>query len=142
MAVISNILLWLHFVGVAMALGGGIALGVTGPQFMAEVNNHPDLMWATERVLSRVGTIGLVVLLVTGPLMVWLRFDGTTGFRWWFWLKMVLVAVAVVGVGLHQWGGRRLRGGDKSALRMMLIGGRAAGISMVLVVLCAVFAFN
>ncbi len=142
MAVISNILLWLHFVGVAMALGGGIALGVTGPQFIAEVNDHPDLVWATEKALSRVGTIGLVVLLVTGPLMIWLKFDGTAGFNWWFWLKMVFVAAAVIGVGLHQWGGRRFRGGDKSALRTMLVSGRAAGISMVLVVLCAVFAFN
>lgn len=142
MEIITNVLLWLHFIGVAMALGGGMALAVTGPQFMANVAEYPELMWAVETALSRVGSTGLAVLLITGPLMVWLRFGGTAAMNGWFWLKMVLVAIATVAVGMHHVTGKRFRRGDQAALSGMAISGRVAGISMVAIVLCAVFAFN
>jgi putative membrane protein len=142
MEIFLNILLWLHFIGVAMALGGGMALAVTGPQFIANVAEYPDLMWGTELAISRLGSLGLVILLVTGPLMVWLRFGGTAALNGWFWLKMVLVAVAAVSVGTHHVASRRFRDGNQSALGLMALSGRIAGLSMLAVVLCAVFAFS
>ena len=142
MGVFVNILLWLHLLGLAMGVGGGIALAFTGPKLIAAPPDQLDLMWAFEGFFSRIGSAGLAVLLITGPLMVWLKFGGPSGFTWWFWAKMVLVVAAVVGVGLHQWAGARFHRGDKSAVPMMFIGGRVAGASMVLAMLCAVFAFN
>lgn len=142
MDIFLNILLWLHFIGVAMALGGGMALAVTGPQFMANVAEYPDLMWGVELAISRLGSLGLVVLLVTGPLMVWLRFGGTAALNGWFWLKMVFVAIAAVSVGMHHVTSKRFRRGNPAALGAMALSGRIAGFSMLAVVFCAVFAFS
>jgi putative membrane protein len=142
MDIFLNLLLWLHFTGVAMALGGGMALAVTGPQFMANVAEYPELMWSVETALSRVGSAGLLLLLITGPLMVWLRFGGTAAMNGWFWLKMGLVAVATFAVGTHHVTSARFRSGDESALGTMALSGRIAGFSLLAVVFCAVFAFS
>lgn len=142
MDVFVNILLCLHFVGVAMALGGGVSLAATGPQFMANVAEYPELMWAVETAISRIGSIGVLILLITGPLIVWLKFGGTAAMNGWFWLKMVFVAVAVAGVAMHHVTSKRFRNGDRAALAGMALAGRTAGLSMLAVVFCAVFAFN
>jgi hypothetical protein len=76
------------------------------------------------------------------PLVLWLKFGGPGGLTWWFWAKMALVVVALIGVGLHEWAGRRFRKGDESVVPLMFIGGRAAGIGILLAMLCAVFTFK
>ena len=142
MSIIANLLLLLHFFGVAMAVGGGIALSQVGPKLIAMPPDERGQLWPLEVFFSRLGSFGLVMLLITGPLMVWLKFGGVGGFNAWFWAKMALVAVAAIGVGLHDWAGARFRRGNEGASSLMFIGGRVAGASMLLVMLCAVFAFN
>ena len=137
-----NILLSLHFIGLAMGMGGGIALSQIGPKLIAAPAHQREQLWPLEKFFSRVGSMGVVVLLATGPLMVWLRFGGLGGLSWWFWAKMILVTVAVGGVGLHDWAGGRFQRGDERAVPLMFIGGRLAGITMLLAMFCAVFAFN
>jgi len=137
-----NILLWLHFIGVGMGMGGGIALSQVGPRLVVAPIDQRELLWSLEAVFSRVGASGLAILLVTGPLMLWLKFGGPGGLNWWFSAKMFLVGVALVGVILHEWAGRRFRNGDESAVGLMFIGGRAAGIGIVMAMLCAAFTFG
>ena len=137
-----NILLWLHFIGVGMGMGGGIALSQVGPRLVVAAVDQRQLLWSLEIFFARIGAAGLAILLVTGPLMLWLRFGGPSGLNWWFSAKMVLVAVALIGVILHEWAGRRFRNGDESVVPLMFIGGRAAGIGIVLAMLCAAFTFN
>ena len=141
MDIVVNLLFWLHFLGLAMGLGGGIALGLTGPKLQTAKGEDLAFVWQMETTFSRVATTGLATLLVTGPLMVWLRFGGFAGFSWWFGLKMCFVALAVVGAALHQWAGHRYRAG-RGGYSLMAFSGRLAGGSMIAAVLCAVFAFN
>ncbi|MEO6104664.1 MAG: hypothetical protein ABIP44_13640, partial [Pseudoxanthomonas sp.] len=74
--------------------------------------------------------------------MLWLKFGGPTGFGGWFAAKMGFVFLALVGVSLHEWAGRRFRRGDEKAVPMMFIGGRMAGLGIVSAALCAAFTFN
>jgi hypothetical protein len=74
--------------------------------------------------------------------MLWLRFGGPSALTWWFWAKMLFVMIALIGVGVHQWAGARFHRGDRSAIPIMFASGRAAGASMALAILCAVFRFN
>jgi hypothetical protein len=141
-SMLTNILLWLHFVGVGMGMGGGIALSQVGPRLVVAPIDQRQLLWSLEVFFARVGAGGLAILIVTGPLMLWLKFGGPSGLNWWFSAKMLLVAVALIGVILHEWAGRRFRNGDESAVPLMFIGGRAAGIGIVLAMLCAAFTFN
>jgi hypothetical protein len=139
---LNNILLWLHFVGIGMGVGGGIALSRVGPRLVVACAEQRELLWSFETFFSRIGAGGLLILLITGPLLLWLKFGGPSGLTWWFWAKMALVVVALIGVGLHEWAGRRFRNGDKSVVPLMFTGGRAAGIGILLAMLCAVFTFN
>jgi putative membrane protein len=142
MDVLLNLLFWLHFIGLAMGLGGGIALGFVGPKLIAAEGPFLAEMWKFETFFGRVGTGGLGLLIVTGPLMLWLKYGGPEGLSGWFWAKMAFVLVALVGVGLHQWAGSRFRKGDRTAIPLMFASGRTAGAAMALAILCAVFAFG
>ena len=139
---LTNFLLWLHFIGIGMAMGGGIALSQVGPRLIAAPANERELLWFLEVFFSRIGAGGLAILLLTGPLMLWLKFGGPSGLSWWFSAKMILVLVALTGVCVHEWAGRRFRKGDLGAVPAMFIGGRVAGIGIVSAMLCAVFTFN
>ena len=101
MDVFVNLLFWLHFIGLGMGVGGGVALSLTGPRLKTAIGNELELVWTMEVAFSRIATIGIAILLVTGPLMVWLKFGGFAGFSWWFGLKMGFVGLAVVGAALH-----------------------------------------
>lgn len=138
----TTLLLWLHFVAMAAGLGAGIALAVTGPLLVKGPPDQRPLMWHLEKVFSRIGLAGLATLLVTGPLMVWLRYGGFASFTWWFWVKMAFVAATLIGVAVHTWAAGRFQRGDATAVPLMFIGGRVGGVSMVLVILSAVLTFN
>ena len=137
----TNLLFWFHFIGLGMGVGGGIALSQVGPKLNSEQGSALELAWSLEVVFSRVATIGIVILLITGPLMVWLKFGGLQAFNWWFNLKMGFVGLAVIGATVHEYAGRRFRGG-RGEYRLMEISGRLAGGGMIAAMLCAVFTFN
>ena len=139
---LTTLLVWLHFMGVGMGMGGGIALSQVGPRLIAAPPDERALLWKLEVFFSRIGAAGLVTLILSGPLMLWLKFGGPKGLGWWFAAKMLFVFVALVGVLLHEWAGRRFRQGNEKAVPMMFLGGRMAGIGIVLAMLCATFTFN
>jgi len=138
----NNLLMWAHFIGIGLAVGGGVALARVGPRLVAAPVGQRDELWGFETFFSRLGAAGVAILLVTGPLMVWLKFGGPGGFTTWFWVKMGLVATAVVAVSVHEWAGARFKRGDDSAVTLMFMSGRLAGAAIVFAMLCAVFAFN
>ena len=137
-----SILLWLHFIGVGMGMGGGLALAQVGPRLIAAPAEQRQLLWDLEVFFSRVGAGGLAILLLTGPLMLWLKFGGPSGLTWWFSAKMAFVLVALIGVVLHEWAGRRFRKGESGAVPMMFFGGRMAGAGIVAAMLCAAITFG
>jgi putative membrane protein len=142
MHILVNLLMWLHFVGIGLAVGGGIALAQTGPKLVAAPLDRRTELWSFETFFSRLGAAGVLILLVTGPLMVWLKFGGPGGFTTWFWVKMAFVALAVIAVGLHEWAGARFKRGDETAIPLMFLSGRLAGAAILLAMLSAVFTFN
>jgi putative membrane protein len=139
---LTNLLVWLHFIGIGMGMGGGIALSKVGPRLIEAPPEGRALLWQLEIFFSRIGAAGLLMLLASGPLILWLKFGGPAGLSGWFVAKMLCVLVALVGVVLHEWAGRRFRRGDAKAVPLMFIGGRMAGIGIVLAMLCAAMTFG
>jgi protoporphyrinogen IX oxidase len=142
MAVLTDILLWLHLLGVAMGAGVGIAISRVAPKLIAAPASERRQLWPLAKFLARVTAAGVGVLLITGPLMLWLKFAGGAGLGWSFSVKMVFVAATVVCVGLSQWAGARLERGDESAAKWMSVSGPLTGISAVLAMLFAVITFH
>jgi hypothetical protein len=142
MYVFGNLLFWVHFMGLGMALGCGIALSATGPRLLAGATGEREQAWQLFKAFSRTVGTGLLLLLITGPLMIWIKFGGTSAFNGWFWTKMGFVGLAVAGMGLHEWARARFGRGDQSTVGFMALGGRLAAFGMVAAIFCAVFAFS
>jgi uncharacterized membrane protein len=80
--------------------------------------------------------------IITGPLLVWLKYGGTSGFNVWFWVKMVLVVILlgiVIFAGIN---GKRAQGGDMEAAKRSPQIGMASIVTFLLVVAAAVLAFD
>lgn len=142
MAVFMDLLLWAHFVGLALGMGGGLAMSQVGPRLTAAAPGDRDAWWPLAASFSRLSGIGLLLLLITGPLLLWLKYGGGAGLGVGFMVKMALVAVAVVAIGLSQWGLARLRRGDEGGGRLMAVSGPLSGLSVLAVILAAVFTFH
>jgi len=86
--------------------------------------------------LGRAAQIAFAVLIVSGPLMIWLRYGGVEGLNNWFWVKMALI---VVMVGAMIVGGRLRAAGNIAAAGGIAWVSRAA---LVGVIIAAVLTFE
>ena len=85
--------------------------------------------------------IAFGVLLLSGGLMVWLRFGGVAGMTVWFWVKMALIVIMAVAIGISA----RLRqqaGGNPRAASISRAAGMVSRLALLGVVVAAVLAFN
>lgn len=127
------LLLFAHFLGLMLTATAFFALlGLMGE------GTAPS----TSRYLTRLGHVGIVLALVTGPLMIWLRYGGFDGISHWFWAKMLFVLTLAAGIVMSAVSARAMRAGDAAAATRVRLGRMVATGSLVLVVLAAVLAFN
>ena len=96
----------------------------------------------TNRYLNVLGHLGIVIALVSGPLMIWQRYGSFDGVSHWFWAKMGCIVVLAVGVVLSATSARKMRAGDAVAASRVRLGRIIASVSLFLVVLFACLAFN
>lgn len=137
-----QLLIWTHFV--ALAAGGSATFGipvVAGKMGTAAPEARPLLM-SIVKGLSSVGRGAFLTLLISGPLIVWLKFGGTSGFTFWFWVKMVLVAILlglIIFAGINMQRGQQ---GDPNAAKRAPMISMASMLTFLLVVASAVLAFD
>ncbi|OEO30282.1 hypothetical protein VW23_022070 [Devosia insulae DS-56] len=96
----------------------------------------------TNRLLTRFGHYGIIVLLLSGPLMIWLRNGGFEGVSHWFWAKMAFVVLLGAGVVMSAISARKMRAGDAAATVRVRAGRIIAVVSLLAIVVFAVLAFN
>lgn len=142
MDILNNLLFWLHLIGLGLGAVASFGLPVVGRQMpTATAETRPTLFKVAEG-MSTLGRAGFAILIVTGPLLVWLKFGGTSGFTAWFWAKMILVVILLAIVIFAGINAKRAEGGDREAGRRAGMIGMAALVVYLGVILCAVFAFN
>jgi hypothetical protein len=142
MSVIIDLLFWLHLMALAMGIGGGIAMSQVGPRLLAATPDQRAPWWPLATAYSRIAGTGLILLLITGPVLVWLRYGGIEGLNGWFKLKMALVVVIVLTVGLSMRGMARLRRGDEGGGKLMKVAGALTTLTAAAIALAAVFSFH
>src|SRR5688572_28846500 len=139
---ILKLLLWAHFIALAAGVGGGLGMSQVGPRLVNAAPDQRETWWPLARFFRMLTSVSLVVLLVTGPLMVWLKYGGFAGMNVWFTVKMGLVALGVVLMGLSEMGLARLMRGDEGGGKLAMTAGPAFGVTMYVVMMAALFAFN
>ncbi len=142
MSVIVNLLIWVHLLALIMGFAGGIAMSQIGPRLAAAAPDQRATWWPLANTFTGIAHAGLVLLLVTGPLILWLKYQGGGGLSAAFAIKMGLMVLAIVAIGASSWGKARLKRGDEGGARVMAAAGPVTMLLMLGVVLSAVFAFN
>jgi len=139
---LNEILLILHFVGLAM----GLAVPFSNMVMQGVAANAPPaektVLARFPPAMSRVGDIGLTLLLVTGVTMVFTKYGGFAGMPWQFQVKMAAVVLLVALVGyIHTLMGKARRGDATAAARIPAVG-RVTFLLGLTAVIFSVLAFD
>jgi uncharacterized membrane protein len=142
MDITANLLFWIHLLSIAFA--GAAVFGipvVTSRLAGAPAESRPVLLGIV-RQLSMLGRGALVVLIITGPIIAYVRYGGFSGFGAWFNVKMVLVVLLLIVMIASGLVGRRAQQGDAAAIGTAQMLSIASMVLLVLIILSAVFAFG
>ncbi|MCB0790667.1 MAG: hypothetical protein H6595_13270 [Flavobacteriales bacterium] len=135
-------MLIVHFIGLAMGLGTSFAmmfLGIAAGRMEAEKRKEFML---NVGVLSRMGHIGLLLLVITGGYLM-TPYLGMIGDMPLFIAKLVLVVALGALVGVMSARLRKARKGDFDAqMRVMPILGRLGLLTTLTIVVLAVLSFH
>ena len=137
----NQILFILHLLGFGAAAAAAIGNTIVGAQIAAAPGDAP-VFQRIPPVLARVGQIGLAFLWVTGLLLLWTKHGGGADLSPTFWLKClgaVVVTALVVIIDLRM---RKVQKGDMSAAAQLPLLGRIGGITLILIVIFAVYTFD
>ena len=138
------ILLFAHFVGLMLIATAFLALMGMMPQRVttqATAGAGEAALPNSSRYLTMLSHVGILVSLITGPLMIWVKYGGFDGINHWFWMKMVFLVVLIVGIVIAARSGRKMRSGDAGAASQVRLGRTIATIALFGVVFSAVMAF-
>jgi uncharacterized membrane protein len=142
MDILNQILLWLHLT--ALALGGVASFGipVVGSKMPTATAETRPMLFSVMKGLSRVAQVVLGLLLITGPILFWLKWSFTAPSMTWFGIKMLLVVILIGGVIFSGVNGRRIEAGNREAAALQPRVGMAMMLVLLGVILTAVFAFE
>lgn len=136
-----ELLLWLHFM--ALAFGGAASFGnaVVGQVAARQGEAAQPFLMPVARGLSRLGHAGLGLLILSGIFLVSTG-PGWGGVGFWFWIKMMLVALLAASIGSIIMQLRKAWAGDDEAQRRVGFLGKANILLLALIVLTAAFEFG
>ncbi len=136
------LLLLVHLLAFVVGGATAVAMPIIGGRMATAT---PDLRASLGAIANRLGSnsrIALVVLLLSGPLMMWERYGGLDGASVWFWAKMALVAVMLAIVIVNLALARRTQAGDRQAAALQRRLGAISRFAFLGVIVTAVLAFN
>ena len=142
MDIVFKVMLWLHLMGLVAGSGSGIANSAIGPAIAAAGPETRPTLWKLAHIMSRTAMMGFGILLVTGPIMLLLRYSSLSEIPQMFWVKMGLVAALMVTVSITIRAGKKAEAGDMAAAARLRKVGPMNGTLSLLTVGVAVFTFN
>jgi hypothetical protein len=146
---LKDVLLITHFIGLALGLGTGFAMMRLGASTKDMDAGERAKLMNRAMVLSKNGSMGLGLLLLSGLAMLWLG-GGMALLRaagWPFHVKLTLVVIAMGLVGAMQSAQARLRRSVTAAETQAVAAklprlGMATTFTTLLIVVMAVLAFH
>lgn len=131
---IFRLLLFIHFGALLFAATTNLIMPALMPRMMALGAEGRTILGPLTRQLSINARLSLLVLVLTGVLMVAIRYDTGLWANPWFAAKMAFIAVIILGIGLSftPW----------SRAIPPKVFGSITRIALVGTIFCAVMAFN
>ncbi|HJS80959.1 MAG TPA: hypothetical protein VJ748_10070, partial [Vitreimonas sp.] len=88
---IADLALALHFIGLMLGAGGGFGSATVMRAAAKATPEQAAMLRSLGPALARLATVGLVLMLVTGPALVSLKYGGFANMPQMFWVKLVFV---------------------------------------------------
>lgn len=141
MYVLGLILFVIHIVAFIAGGANSVVMPIIGSRMATATPDARAQLAGVAEALSKVGKYAMVTLLVTGVLVLWLKWGWTIPNNW-FWAKMVFLAAMIVFIGINESNAKKVKAGDASAARQAQMFGQLTGLAFLGVIVSAVFAFN
>jgi len=137
-----QIALILHLAALVAGGSNSVVMPIVEGRLPGASQAERQALFALANTLSKVGKVAMVILLVTGPVMVWARYGGLADLSVWFWIKMALIVVMLFGIIAGGIAFKRYQSGDAGGLARAGMFGKVTGVAAIGVVVAAVLAFN
>ena len=138
----SQFLLFLHFVGLMLGATGGFGSALIMRRAQSLSPEAAGPLRGLGPMLANVSATGLGLMWLSGLVMVWSRWSGPGSLPGLFWFKFLFVLLLTATAVMIHMTYRAIRGGDGAAATRLPKLGPVAGISSLLAVLLAVYAFS
>ena len=142
MEVLNSLLLWVHLAALGVVGAAVFGIPILAAKMASVDGPGKEALGKGMMALSKAGASALGTMIVVGLIMIWTAFEGPANMPWIFWVKMLLVVVAIGNIILGRRNAMKAMSGDAAAAARQPKFAMA-GIALVLaIVLCAVVAFR
>ncbi|WP_338719865.1 hypothetical protein [Devosia sp. XK-2] len=142
MEIVVNLLIWMHIIAFIAGGSNSVVGPVIGGRMAGATPDQLAGYYGIMNTLSQVGKVAMAALLITGPLIMFLKYGGLGGASIWFWVKMVLVAVMLATIIYGGIQFKKSQAGDVEAGKVAETVHRVTGLTFLGVLLSAVLAFG
>jgi len=132
-----------HFLSLAVAVGGGVSSAVVGARMAkVEASVRPTLV-SIQATIGKLGLGALVLLWLTGVALTYFYYDGWNNLPPSFWLKIIFVVILTgLSVRMNMKTGAATGSSDKVPNNSRALLGQMAAASSFLIVIFATIAFT
>lgn len=141
MYVVGLLLLFVHIVAFIAGGANSVVMPIVGSKMATATPDTRGALTDIAERLSKVGKYAMGTLLVTGVLVLWLKWEWNVP-NWWFWVKMGFIVLMIVFIGINEMNARKARAGDREAGQRTAMFGGLTALAFLGVIVSAVFAFN
>jgi putative membrane protein len=138
----TNLLLWIHIVAFVAGGSNTVVMPIIGATLPKVDGQTRATLFGIGFHMAIVGKVAAATLLISGPLLLWLKYGGLHGLTPWFWVKMALIGVMFAAIIFEEANFKKLASGDQAAARNSRFGGIIASMAFLGILLAAVLAFN
>jgi hypothetical protein len=139
---LNDTLLFIHLLGLMMGAGGGFGSMIVMRRALALPPEQAGPLRSVGPALARFSLIGLILMWLTGLALVFSKYDGLTALPSLFWVKIVFVLSLTIAAVTIELTYAQIKSGNMASAARLPVLGPIAGMSSLLAVLFAVFAFH
>lgn len=138
----TDVVLWLHFVGLMMGAGGGFGSMIVMRHVRTLASEQQGPFRALGPTMAKFSHIGLALMWVTGVALAFMKYGGFAAMPPLFWVKIFFVLSLTLAAIAIEMTYASIKRGDMAAAARLPRLGPWAGLSSLLAVLFAALAFH
>lgn len=140
--ILAGLLFVIHIAAFIAGGANSVIMPIIGPKIAAATPEVRAQLFDIVDRLAKVGKVAMGTLLVTGLLVLWLKWNWVPPNAVWFWIKMAAIVAMIFCIVQNERNSKLARAGDRDAAKRSQMFGQLTGAAFVTVILSAVFAFS